>query len=142
MKVYVPSVFWDATVYKIMHKNSAQFSQYVNHTYSAKHLLSFKTISQKAFAAYSMYGTLTSSPHWNLLVLSFGCSVYDFMTVLLFDRRLKQFSLSRLQPNVDHHLLVHGPRHSSHHGPPQRPWHSPSEETLQPMFLTQKEGRD
>lgn len=39
----------------IVYKNSAQLGQYVNPTYSAKHLLSFKTISQKVFAAYSVY---------------------------------------------------------------------------------------
>lgn len=65
----------------------------------------------------------------------FSLGFYDYVALCPADS-------SRLQPNVGHHLLVHCPGHGGHHGPPQRPRHGPSEETLQPVFLNQTVGRD
>jgi hypothetical protein len=46
---------------------------------------------------------------------------------------------SGLESHAGHQLFIDGPGHGCHQSPPQRAWHSPTEETPQTMLLKERE---
>lgn len=107
----------------LMRENSPQLPRYVSVSHTGKKTFTF-------FLFTSLTKSLLSG-----LLESPSCSLISAFS-LKYSCFSRQFSPSRLQPNTSHHLLIHCPRHSSHHGPPQCPWNCASEKPLKPMFLT------